>query len=162
MHCSPPPTQQMLWLQKQERVKKGYRIIKSPSVNITKWFDLEDVKKWTPQKQQNFWNYKNDNFWSMKMCWATSWWLRFMKTNQMTVKSFKKREISNGLDGIEDDALLEKVQFWTITMVIVSVIVLMKISVDSVTTGNFLQHYHFDEQEWTWTSNVMYFCPHTF
>ena len=70
-----------------------------------------------------------------------------MKTNQMTVKSFKKRGISNGLDGIEDDALLEKVQFWTITMVIVSVIVLMKISVDSVTTGNFLQHYHFDEQE---------------
>jgi len=58
----------------------------------------------------------------------------------MTVKSFTKCGISNGRDGIEDDTLLEKVQFWTITMVIVSVIVVMKISVDSVTNGNFLLH----------------------
>jgi hypothetical protein len=61
----------------------------------------------------------------------------------MTVKPFKKCVITNGCDGIEDDTLLEKVQFWTITMVIVSVIVVMKISVDSVTNGNFLLHHHF-------------------
>jgi hypothetical protein len=60
----------------------------------------------------------------------------------MTVKSFKKCGISNGCDGIEDDTPLEKVRFWTITMVIVSVITVMKISVDSVTNGNFLLHYH--------------------
>jgi hypothetical protein len=61
----------------------------------------------------------------------------------MTVKSFEKCGISNGCDGIEDDTLPEKVQFWTITMVVVSVTVVMKISVDSVTNGNFLLHYHF-------------------
>jgi hypothetical protein len=61
----------------------------------------------------------------------------------MTVKSFKKCGISKGRDGIEDDTLLENVQFWTIRMVIVNVIVVMKISVDSVTNGNFLLHYHF-------------------
>jgi len=55
------------------------------------------------------------------------------------VKSFKKCGISNGCDGIEDDTLLENVQFWTTTMVIV----VMKISVNSVTNGNFLLHYHF-------------------
>jgi len=61
----------------------------------------------------------------------------------MTVKSFKKCKISNGRNGIKGDTLLEKVQFWTITMVIVSVVVVMKISVDSVTNGNFLLYYHF-------------------
>ena len=59
------------------------------------------------------------------------------------MKSFEKCGISNGCDGIEHDTLLEKVQFWTITMVIVSVIVVMYISVDSVTNGNSLLHYHF-------------------
>lgn len=61
----------------------------------------------------------------------------------MTVKSFKKCGISNGRNGIKGDTLLEKEQFWTITMVIVSVIVVIKISVDSVTNVNFLLHYHF-------------------
>jgi len=51
----------------------------------------------------------------------------------MTVKSFKKCGIRNGCDGIEDDTLLEKVPFWTITTVIVSVIVVMKISVELLT-----------------------------
>jgi hypothetical protein len=35
------------------------------------------------------------------------------------------------------------VKFWTITMVTVSVIVVKKISVDSVTNENFLLHYPF-------------------
>jgi hypothetical protein len=59
------------------------------------------------------------------------------------VKSFKKCKISNSRNGIKGDTLLEKVQFWTITMVTVSVVVVIKISVDSVTNGNFLLHYHF-------------------
>ena len=66
-----------------------------------------------------------------------------MKRNEMTVKSFKKCGINNGCDCIEDDTLLKKVQFWPITTVIVSVIVVRKISVQSVTNGNFLLHYYF-------------------
>lgn len=68
-----------------------------------------------------------------------------MNRNELTVNSFKKCVISNSHDGIEYDTLLEKVKCWKITMVILRVIVVMQISVNSVTNGNLLLHYHFVE-----------------
>jgi hypothetical protein len=53
-----------------------------------------------------------------------------------TVKTFNKCGISNALDGTEDDVL-------SITVVMMSVTVVMKIIGDSVSSTNFILHHHF-------------------